>query len=179
MFDAVTPLLGNLLPASEQALVNQIQASIQSVIASLSGNSVTALEQVSQCYTEAIQQAGNTSSLACFTKTNGAYTTLQTATNSVLQQFVGVLPAALTTSVENILAFNVQNATTPSAQLGAQVGAQISNAINSVASSLSGNTVTAAEILQSCAAELISCASLLGWAHSWGAGADCHVFCSR
>ncbi|GAA5954942.1 hypothetical protein JCM8115_005575 [Rhodotorula mucilaginosa] len=156
VFDAVTPLLGTLLPASEQALVTQIQSSIQSVIASLSGNSVTALEQVSQCYTDAIQQAGNTSSLACFTKPGGAYTTLQTAMNGVLEQFVGVLPASLTTSVENILSYNIQNATTPSAQLGAQVGAQISNAINSVASSLSGNTVTAAEILQSCAAELIS-----------------------
>ncbi|GAA5986173.1 hypothetical protein JCM10908_006442 [Rhodotorula pacifica] len=156
VFDAVTPLLGTLLPASEQALVTQIQSSIQSVIASLSGNSVTALEQVSQCYTDAIQQAGNTSSLACFTKPNGAYTTLQTAMNGVLEQFVGVLPASLTTSVENILSYNIQNATTPSAKLGAQVGAQISNAINSVASSLAGNTVTAAEILQSCAAELIS-----------------------
>ncbi|GAA5877147.1 hypothetical protein JCM1840_005670 [Sporobolomyces johnsonii] len=157
VFDAVTPLLSSLLPASEQALVAQIQSSIQSVIASLSGNSVTALEQVSSCYTEAVQQAGNTSSLACFTKEGGAVSTLQTATNSVLEQFVGVLPASLTTAVENILTYNLANTTSSgSEQLAAQVSAQISNAINSVSSSLAGNTVTLAETLQACAAQLIA-----------------------
>ncbi|GAA5965386.1 hypothetical protein JCM21900_004779 [Sporobolomyces salmonicolor] len=157
VFDAVTPLLSSLLPASEQALVAQIQSSIQSVTASLSGNSVTALEQVSSCYTEAVQQAGNTSSLACFTKEGGAVSTLQTATNSVLEQFVGVLPASLTTAVENILTYNLANTTSSgSEQLAAQVSAQISNAINSVSSSLAGNTVTLAETLQACAAQLIA-----------------------
>ncbi|GAA6003993.1 hypothetical protein JCM10207_006503 [Rhodosporidiobolus poonsookiae] len=155
VFDSVTPLLTTLLPASEQALVAQIQSSIQSVIASLSGNSVTALEQVSQCYSDAIQQQGNVSALACFTADGGAYDTLQTATNGVLEQFVGVLPASLTTMVANIFAYNLGNETTPSDQLASSVSAQISNAINSVASSLSGNTVTLAEVLQACAAELI------------------------
>ncbi|GAA6029137.1 hypothetical protein JCM8097_001617 [Rhodosporidiobolus ruineniae] len=155
VFDSVTPLLSTLLPASEQALVAQIQSSIQSVIASLSGNSVTALEQISSCYSEAIQQQGNTSSLACFTKSGGAYSTLQTATNSVLEQFVGVLPASLISSVENILEYNLANETTPSAQLAASVSSQISNAISSVGSSLAGNTVTLAEVLQACAAQLI------------------------
>ncbi|GAA5894552.1 hypothetical protein JCM6882_004848 [Rhodosporidiobolus microsporus] len=156
VFDAVTPLLSTLLPSSEAALVAQIQSSISSVIASLSGNSVTALEQVSQCYTEAVQQSANVSTLACFTKEGGAYSTLQTATNGVLEQFIGVLPASLTTAVENILSYNLGNATTPDEKLAASVSAQISNAINSVASSLSGNTVTLAEVLQNCAAELIS-----------------------
>ncbi|GAA6000558.1 uncharacterized protein JCM10292_000484 [Rhodotorula paludigena] len=155
VFDSVTPLLSSLLPASQSALVAQIQSSIQSVIASLSGNSVTALEQVSACYSDAVQLAGNASSLACFTKKGGAYDTLQTATNSVMEQFIGVLPASLTTAVENIFAYNLQNATTGSEQLAASVSAQISNAINSVASSLSGNTVTLAQTLQECSAELI------------------------
>ncbi|BGP34105.1 hypothetical protein JCM10296v2_005920 [Rhodotorula toruloides] len=155
VFDSVTPLLGSLLPASEQALVAQIQSSIQSVIASLSGNSVTALEQISACYTDAIQQAGNSSSLACFTKKGGAYDTLETMSNSVLEQFVGVLPASLTTAVENIFTYNLANATKGGDQLAASVSAQISNAINSVSSSLSGNAVTLSEVLQQCAAELI------------------------
>ncbi|BGP18613.1 hypothetical protein JCM10213_004246 [Rhodosporidiobolus nylandii] len=156
VFDSVSPLLSTLLPASEQALVAQIQSSIQSVIASLSGNSVTALEQISSCYSEAVQLSGNASSLACFTKEGGAYSTLQTATNGVLEQFVGVLPASLVTSVENIFSYNLGNASDPSEKLAASVSAQISNAINSVASSLSGNTVTLAEVLQACAADLIS-----------------------
>ncbi|GAA5867783.1 hypothetical protein JCM8547_005232 [Rhodosporidiobolus lusitaniae] len=155
-FDSISPLLTTLLPSSEAALVAQIQDSVKSVIASLSGSSVTALEQVSQCYAEAIQQQGNASSLACFTQDGGAYSTLQTATNGVLEQFVGVLPASLVTAVQGVLQYNLNNTTTPSEELGASVSAQISNAINSVASSLSGNTVTLAEVLQACAAELVS-----------------------
>lgn len=101
IFDSVTPLLTTLLPQSEQVLVNQITDSIQSVIASLSGSSVTALEQVSSCYADAVKAAGNSSTLACFTKPGGAASTLETASKSVLQQFVGVLPASLTTAVES------------------------------------------------------------------------------
>lgn len=84
--------------------------------------------------------------------------TLQTATNGVLEQFVGVLPASLTTAVENIFTYNLQGAagSSPNATLAAEVSAQISNAINSVASTLSGNTVTLAQTLQACAAQLIA-----------------------
>ncbi|GAA5897420.1 uncharacterized protein JCM6883_006693 [Sporobolomyces salmoneus] len=156
IFDSVTPLLTTLLPQSEQVLVNQITDSIQSVIASLSGSSVTALEQVSSCYADAVKAAGNSSTLACFTKPGGAASTLETASKSVLQQFVGVLPASLTTAVENILTYNLANSSTPDQKLAGQVAAQISNAINSVSSALSGNTVTLAETLQSCASELIA-----------------------
>lgn len=156
IFDSVTPLLTTLLPQSEQVLVNQITDSIKSVIASLSGSSVTALEQVSSCYADAVKSAGNSSTLACFTKPGGAASTLETASKSVLQQFVGVLPASLTTAVENILSFNLANSTSPDQKLAGQVSAQISNAINSVSSALSGNTVTLAETLQACASELIA-----------------------
>jgi len=184
IFDSVTPLLTTLLPQSEQVLVNQItvslisptsheaanyrlttsslQDSIQSVIASLSGSSVTALEQVSSCYSSAIKSSGNSSTLACFTKPGGAASTLETASKSVLEQFVGVLPASLTTAVENILTYNLANASsTPDQKLAGQVSAQISNAINSVSSALSGNTVTLAETLQACASELIASESSL------------------
>ncbi|GAA5959546.1 hypothetical protein JCM3765_002366 [Sporobolomyces pararoseus] len=156
IFDSVTPLLTTLLPQSEQVLVNQIKDSIQSVIASLSGSSVTALEQVSSCYADAVKAAGNSSTLACFTKPGGAASTLETASKSVLEQFVGVLPASLTTAVENIFTYNLANSSTPDQKLAGQVSAQISNAINSVSSALSGNTVTLAETLQACASELIA-----------------------
>lgn len=99
---------------------------------------------------------GNSSALACITKSGGALSTLQTASNSVLEQFVGVLPASLTTAVQNILTYNIDPTSTANQTLAAEVSAQISNAINSVASTLSGNTVTLAEILQGCAAELIA-----------------------
>jgi len=99
---------------------------------------------------------GNSSALACITKSGGALSTLQTASNSVLEQFVGVLPASLTTAVQNILTYNIDSNSTANQTLAAEVSAQISNAINSVASTLSGNTVTLAEILQGCAADLIA-----------------------
>ncbi len=153
LFDAVTPLLTELLPASEAALVQQIEASIKSVIASLSGSSVTAAEQMEQCYTSAIQASGNTSSLACFQTSQH---TLATAANSVLESFVGVLPAALTTQVQNILTYNLQSDSTASSTLAGKVQAQISNALNSVASTLSGNAVSLAESLQGCTAILLS-----------------------
>lgn len=153
LFDAVTPLLTDLLPASEAALVSQIEASIKSVVASLSGASVTATEQMEQCYTTAIQASGNASSLACFTTSQA---TLSTAANSVLESFVGVLPAALVTQVQNILTYNLQDDSTASTTLAGKVQAQISNALNSVASTLSGNAVSLAESLQGCTAILLS-----------------------
>ncbi|KAM0790676.1 hypothetical protein ACM66B_004535 [Microbotryomycetes sp. NB124-2] len=155
VFDAVTPVLGELLPSSQVDLVEQIQDSIKSVIATLSGSSVTALEQVQQCYTESIKLKGNASALECFTKQGGAMSTLQTASNGVLEQFVGVLPASLVSKVKNILNYNLEHASSPNSELANQVSSQISNAIDSVASTLSGNTVTLAETLQKCAAELI------------------------
>lgn len=86
--------------------------------------------------------------------------------NSVLEQFVGVLPASLTTAVENIFTYNLANATEGSDQLAASVSAQISNAINSVSSSLSGNAVTLSEVLQQCAAELIKSAFSVSFAYN-------------
>ena len=145
---------------TNHSLTYFLQDSIQSVIASLSGSSVTALEQVSSCYADAVKAAGNSSTLACFTKPGGAASTLETASKSVLEQFVGVLPASLTTAVENIFTYNLANSSTPDQKLAGQVSAQISNAINSVSSALSGNTVTLAETLQACASELIASESL-------------------
>lgn len=87
LFAAITPSLTALLPASESALVAEIQASIESVIATLSGSRVSALEQVSSCYTSAIALEGNTSALSCFT--SGTESTLQTASNAVLENFAG------------------------------------------------------------------------------------------
>jgi len=153
LFDAVTPLLTDLLPASEVALVTQIEASIKSVVASLSGSSVTAVEQMETCYTSAIQANGNTSALACFEKSQA---TLSTAANSVLESFVGVLPAALMTQVQNILTYNLATDSSASTTLAGKVQAQISNALNSVASTLSGNAVSLAESLQGCTAILLS-----------------------
>ena len=151
--EAGTTSLTALSPA-----VSQIQDTIQSVIASLSGNSVTALEQIQHCYVDAVKMKGNTSALACITKPGGAMSTLQTATNGVLEQFIGVLPASLTTAVENIFTYNLQGTagSSPNATLAAEVSSQINNAINSVASTLSGNTVTLAQNLQACAAQLIA-----------------------
>lgn len=156
MFDAVSPSLTLLLPASEATLVSTIEASIKSVIASAAGGSVTALEQVSSCYTSAITQNGNTSSLQCFATT--AQNSLQAATNGLIESFVGVLPASLVSQVQNIVAYNLANSTAAggSSALAASVQAQISNALNSAGSTLSGNTVSLAETLQACTALLLT-----------------------
>lgn len=60
--DAVMPMLTNLLP-NESTLLDNINAAISSVIASLSGNSVTAIEMMQSCYGLAIKQNSNTSYL--------------------------------------------------------------------------------------------------------------------
>lgn len=99
MFSAILPSLTALLPANEAALVAEIQNSMKSVIATLTGSSVTALEQASTCYTQAIQAKGNTSALACYTS-SGAAATLKDASNAVISNFVGVLPPALITQVQ-------------------------------------------------------------------------------
>jgi len=86
VFDAVMPQLSDLLP-DEQTLIGSIKNSILSIVASASGGSVTALEQLENCYTEAIKLNGNTSYLQCYTS-SGAYQTIQNSMNGVLEQFV-------------------------------------------------------------------------------------------
>ncbi|KAI5481392.1 Proteophosphoglycan ppg4 [Pseudohyphozyma bogoriensis] len=155
VFDAVTPTLTTLLPASEAALVAQIQSSIQSVIATTTSSSVQAMEQLQTCYAQAIQMQGNTSSLACFT-TSGAAATLQSAANSVVEQFSGVLPGSLVTQVENIASASNDSSTD---DLAAKVQAQISSAIISAGNTISGNTVSLVETLQGCATLLLTTAN--------------------
>lgn len=99
VFGSVSDSLHTLLPASELALVQQIEESIRNVVATLSGSSSQALIQAGDCYTTAIQQQGNTSAMNCFAA--GALATLQTAQIGVVEQFVGVLPGALIHSVES------------------------------------------------------------------------------
>jgi hypothetical protein len=86
--DAVMPMMTDLLP-DEKTLLNNINSAMSSVIASLSGNSVSAIEMMQSCYSLAIKQNGNSSYLQCYMSDGGPFDTLQTGMNSVIQQFVG------------------------------------------------------------------------------------------
>jgi hypothetical protein len=100
-----------------------------------------------------MQANGNTSAVNCYTS-SGAYDTLQSSMNGVIQQFVrlhppmcsptilnplaqvGVLPANLISSVQNLVAFNLGN------KDSSNVTQAVNDAILSVGASLSGSTVT-------------------------------------
>lgn len=153
--DAVTPMLTDLLP-SENILLSNINSAISSVVSSLSGNSVTAIEGMQACYALAIRQHSNTSYLQCWTAEGGPFDALNTATSAVVEQFVGVLPGSVLDSVRNI------TKSTLTAGAGSALGAvgtnltdQLDNALASVANSLTGNSVTLYKQLQDCMNELI------------------------
>jgi len=153
--DAVTPMLTDLLP-SESVLLSNINSAISSVVSSLSGNSVTAIEGMQACYALAIRQHSNTSYLQCWTAEGGPFDALNTATSAVVEQFVGVLPGSVLDSVRNI------TKSTLTAGAGSALGAvgtnltdQLDNALASVANSLTGNSVTLYKQLQDCMNELI------------------------
>lgn len=149
------PMLTNLLP-NESTLLDNINAAISSVVASLSGNSVTAIEMMQSCYGLAIKQNSNTSYLQCYMSDGGPYDTLNTAMNSVIQQFVGYLPGTLLESVQNLTSSTLQaGAYGDVSSIGSNLTSQLDAALASVTSSLTGNSVTLMQELQACANKLL------------------------
>lgn len=86
----------------------------------------------------------------------GPYDTLNTAMNSVIQQFVGYLPGTLLDSVQNLTASTLQaGAYGDVSSIGSNLTAQLDAALASVTSSLTGNSVTLMQELQACANKLL------------------------
>lgn len=153
--DAVMPMLTGLLP-SESTLLSNINSAISSVVSSLSGNSVSAIEMMQSCYSLAIKQNSNTSYLQCYMSSGGPFDTLETAMNSVVQQFVGYLPGTVLASVQNLTASTLQaGAYEGLSSIGTNLTQQLNAALSSVTSSLTGNSVTLMEELEACANELL------------------------
>lgn len=149
------PMLTNLLPG-ESTLLDNINSAMSSVIASLSGNSVTAIEMMQSCYSLAIRQNSNTSYLQCYMSDGGPYDTLNTAMNSVIQQFVGYLPGTLLDSVQNLTASTLKaGAYGDVSSIGTNLTSQLDAALASVTSALTGNSVTLMQQLQACANKLL------------------------
>lgn len=149
------PMLGGLLP-DEKTLLGNINSAISSVVSSLSGNSVTALSMMESCYSMAIKQNSNTSYLQCYMSDNGPFETLQTATNGVIQQFIGVLPGEVIDSVRNLTSSTLKaGAYEDLSGLGTNITTQLNNALASITSTLSGNAVTLTQELQTCMNEVI------------------------
>ncbi|CAD6565462.1 MAG: hypothetical protein CYPHOPRED_005637 [Cyphobasidiales sp. Tagirdzhanova-0007] len=153
--DAVMPMLTGLLP-SETTLLNNINSAVKSVVDSLSGNSVTAVEMMQSCYSLAIKQNSNTSYLQCYMSSGGPFATLETAMNSVVQQFVGYLPGNIISDVQNLTASTLKaGAYEDVSSIGTNLTQQLNAALSSVTSALTGNSVTLMEELQACANELL------------------------
>jgi len=153
--DAVMPMLTNLLP-NESTLLQNINSAISSVVSSLSGNSVTAIEMMQSCYSLAIKQNSNTSYLQCYMSDGGPFDTLETAMNSVIQQFVGYLPGTVLESVQNLTASTLKaGAYGDVSSIGTNLTQQMNAALASVTSALTGNSVTLMQELQACANELL------------------------
>jgi hypothetical protein len=87
---------------------------------------------------------------------NGPYDTLNTAMNSVIQQFVGYLPGTLLESVQNLTSSTLQaGAYGDVSSIGSNLTSQLDAALASVTSSLTGNSVTLMQELQACANKLL------------------------
>lgn len=86
----------------------------------------------------------------------GPYDTLNTAMNSVIQQFVGYLPGTLLDSVQNLTSSTLKaGAYGDVSSIGSNLTAQLDAALASVTSSLTGNSVTLMQELQACANKLL------------------------
>lgn len=86
----------------------------------------------------------------------GPYDTLNTAMNSVIQQFVGYLPGTLLESVQNLTSSTLQaGAYGDVSSIGSNLTSQLDAALASVTSSLTGNSVTLMQELQACANKLL------------------------
>ena len=114
------------------------------------------IEMMQSCYSLAIKQNSNTSYLQCYMSSGGPFDTLETAMNSVVQQFVGYLPGTVLASVQNLTASTLQaGAYEGLSSIGTNLTQQLNAALSSVTSSLTGNSVTLMEELEACANELL------------------------
>ncbi|KAK4701927.1 hypothetical protein P7C70_g4302, partial [Phenoliferia sp. Uapishka_3] len=155
--DKTTPFflsLGLIPPANDLWIqVNNVMAS---VVASLSGESVTGIERAQQCFKAAIEGAKPRTDRSCFTGPNSSLVSLNTLFAGVTQQFIGYLPPNAILDVINIYSYYFSKADVVP---GLKLSKAISLSLNSIGASTSGNSVTFLAQLDQCFTSLIMSAS--------------------
>ncbi|GAA5894342.1 uncharacterized protein JCM6883_003793 [Sporobolomyces salmoneus] len=86
-------------------LMEPLNNAIMSMTASVSGNSVTAIQQMQQCFNDVIMTPTEDarSSYECIVAADGPIRTLQILINGIIQQSFGYLPPTLVLALENDL----------------------------------------------------------------------------
>lgn len=131
-------------------LSSAVQASLDSIAASLSGNSITAFAELRQCVETTLDT--HTASPQCYSTSYGPASALQTALDNIVEQAAGYLAPNVISSITNNIHYHL-------ASLGDKVSVakdllpafeHIGNVLNSIGASAGGNTATAVLQLQVC-----------------------------
>ncbi|GAA6038229.1 hypothetical protein JCM8097_005804 [Rhodosporidiobolus ruineniae] len=153
-FTAYFNSLGLIPPVID--LNQYLQNVLASVVASTSGETVTAVEQAGECLERALTGSKNIQlTYDCFATSNGPVQHLENILNGVLQQFVGYLPPNAAQSIINIYSYYLWQAVGGGTKPSAELLEPMDNAMLSVVASASGNTVTATQQLIQCFNDLI------------------------
>ncbi|GAA6001371.1 hypothetical protein JCM10207_006630 [Rhodosporidiobolus poonsookiae] len=149
-FNSYFSSLGLIPPVTD--LNTHVQNVLASVVASTSGETVTAIERLQDCLDGPLSSPGAVpTSYQCFTDLNGATGNLANVFHGALQQFVGYLPPNVVQDITNIYSYYLSAA---DAVPGYKLTEPLNRSLLSVTAAVSGNAVTAAQQLAQCFTDL-------------------------
>ncbi|GAA5886169.1 hypothetical protein JCM6882_004287 [Rhodosporidiobolus microsporus] len=144
-----------LIPAIND-INTHLQNVLASVTASISGETVTAVEKLQDCLGGAFAGSeGLQTDFRCFTAVDGPAEHLANILHGVLQQFAGYLPPNVVSDVINIYTFYLStlppaSPLSPGTSSALDLMTHLNAALLSITASASGNTVTAVQQLAQC-----------------------------
>ncbi|SCZ88266.1 BZ3500_MvSof-1268-A1-R1_Chr2-1g04297 [Microbotryum saponariae] len=139
--------LGFIPPAND--LNNHINNAIASVVASTSGETVTAIERFEDCFAQATKDKNLQTTRRCLTGPQSGVTSLFTLLSGVTQQFVGYLPPNVVKTHQQLLPLASRCHSWSAASTKVQA------AIKSIAASTSGNSATLLMQASNCLSDLL------------------------
>ncbi|SCV72138.1 BQ2448_4832 [Microbotryum intermedium] len=142
--------LGLIPPAKD--LNEHINNAIASVVASTSGETMTAIERFEDCFALAIQDKNLQTTRSCLTGPQSGVTSLFTLLAGVTQQFVGYLPLNIVNDLININNYCLSQA---GVEAGLPFQQSVQAAIKSIAASTSDNSATLLLQASNCISDLI------------------------
>ncbi|SGY21164.1 BQ5605_C016g08204 [Microbotryum silenes-dioicae] len=146
--------LGLIPPAND--LNDHINNAIASVVASTSGETVTAIERFEDCFAQATKDNNLQTTRRCLTGPQSGVSSLFTLLSGVTQQFVGYLPPNVVNDLINrALAVNNYYLSQAGVTAGLPLQRSVQAAIKSIAASTSGNSATLLMQASNCLSDLI------------------------
>ncbi|KDE09252.1 hypothetical protein MVLG_00572 [Microbotryum lychnidis-dioicae p1A1 Lamole] len=142
--------LGLIPPAND--LNDHINNAIASVVASTSGETVTAIERFEDCFAQATKDKNLQTTRRCLTGPQSGVSSLFALLSGVTQQFVGYLPPNVVNDLININNYYLSQA---GVTAGLPLQRSVQAAIKSIAASTSGNSATLLMQASNCLSDLI------------------------